>query len=282
MTTVVQALAAVMEEVQSVGKKSRNNEQGYNFRGIDAVVNEVGPKLRKHGVIVAPMLQKASYRDVLTTKGKPSRESTVEVCYRFYGPEGDFIDAVVPGEAMDFGDKGVAKSMSVAYRIVLLQVLCIPTDEPDADSQSYERAADTGSPEAIDLFAAVMDAKTETELRKAWEDICEVHEAGRITAREKAQLSGHVKRRKSEVTKEAEGDGTSDGDGGGTEPVPAGEGTGPDGVSTAERGPGSDEVAGAARPGVQPIVHNGPGVGGPAQAPSGRRDAPAARGSGRG
>ena len=42
---------------------------------------------------------------------------------------------------MDVGDKGTPKAMSVAYRIVLLQMLCIPTDEPDPDSQSYERAA---------------------------------------------------------------------------------------------------------------------------------------------
>jgi hypothetical protein len=138
--TVVELLTNVMRDVQAVGKDGRNLEQGYMFRGVDAVVKAVGPKLREHGVLVLPMLEKASYRDVQTSRGKPSRESTVEVRYRFYGPAGDFIDAVVPGEAMDFGDKGVAKAMSVAYRIVLLQALCIPTDEPEPDAATYERA----------------------------------------------------------------------------------------------------------------------------------------------
>jgi hypothetical protein len=41
---------------------------------------------------------------------------------------------------MDFGDKGTPKAMSVAYRTLLIQGLCIPTGEADPDSTSYERA----------------------------------------------------------------------------------------------------------------------------------------------
>ena len=134
-------MSAAMEEVQAVRKEGFNDQQRYNFRGIDQVVNAVGPIFRKHKIIPVPHHCTAKYRDVLTSTGKPSREVTVEATYRFYGPAGDFIEAVVPGESMDSGDKGTPKAMSVAYRIVLLQMLCIPTDEPDPDSQSYERAA---------------------------------------------------------------------------------------------------------------------------------------------
>lgn len=139
--TAVEALSAVMADVQAVRKDGRNTQQGYVFRGIDAVVNAVGPALRKHGVIAVPHASTAHYRDVQTSTGKPSRECTVSVTYRFYGPKGDFIECTVPGESMDFGDKGAPKAMSVAYRIALLQALCIPTDEPEPDAQSYERAA---------------------------------------------------------------------------------------------------------------------------------------------
>ena len=138
--TVVQALIAVMAATQAIGKNDRNLQQGYNFRGVDAVVNVVGPLLREHGVIVLPIKTESRYRDVQTSTGKPSRECTVTVTYRFYGPAGDHIDAEVPGESMDSGDKGAPKAMSVAYRILLLQALCIPTHDVDPDSQSYERA----------------------------------------------------------------------------------------------------------------------------------------------
>jgi hypothetical protein len=33
--------------------------------------------------------------------------------------------------------------MSVAFRVALLQALCIPTDEPDPDSAAYERSPAT-------------------------------------------------------------------------------------------------------------------------------------------
>lgn len=276
--TVVQALAAVMAEVQPIGKTDRNEDQGYLFRGIDAVVNVVGPILRKHNVIVLPVLQKASYRDVQTSRGKPSRESTVEVLYRFHGPAGDFIEAVVPGEAMDFGDKGVAKAMSVAFRIVLLQALAIPTGEPDPDSQTYEREQDTGSPMAIELFADIVNAKSEAELKVVWEALVAAREDGKINQREAAQLNSHVKRRKQEL----ERDSTSDSDGGGTEPGAAGEGVGPDGSADGDSGPGRDGEAGGVRPGVQPGVHSRAGIGGPAQAPRDNRNTPAPAGGRRG
>lgn len=138
--TIYVALAAVMADVGAVKKIDENKQQNYRFRGIDGVINAVGPVLRKHGVIAVPHESEAHYRDVQTSTGKPSRECTVKVTYRFYGPAGDFIPVTVPGESMDFGDKGAPKAMSVAYRIALLQALCIPTDDIDPDSTSYERA----------------------------------------------------------------------------------------------------------------------------------------------
>lgn len=140
--SIYEALAAVMGDVQGVAKSSRNTDQNYNFRGIDAVVNAVGPVLRKYGVIVVPTAVEARYRDVTTSRGKPSRECTVMATYRFYGPAFDYIEAAVPGESMDFGDKGAPKAMSVAYRILLLQALCIPTDDIEPDAQTYERGTD--------------------------------------------------------------------------------------------------------------------------------------------
>ena len=134
------ALSAVMTDVLAVRKTGRNTDQNYSFRGVDAVVNAVGPVLRKHHVLLLPELLDVSYRDVRTSRDKPAREVTVRVRYTFIGPAGDKVEVTVPGESMDNGDKGTAKAMSVAYRIALLQALCIPTDEPDPDEGTYERS----------------------------------------------------------------------------------------------------------------------------------------------
>lgn len=142
LPTVVQALAAVMAEVQAVGKDGTNTQQGYSFRGIDGVMNAVGPALRKHGVVIVPTLEDATYRDVEVGRNRTlMREVTVRVRYTVHGPAGDTLEGVVVGESMDSGDKGTAKAFSVAYRTFLLQALTIPTHQPDPDEQTYERAA---------------------------------------------------------------------------------------------------------------------------------------------
>lgn len=204
--TIYDALSRVMAAVQAVRKGDRNNEQGYNFRGIDAVVNAVGPALREHGVLVVPEVLEVGYRDVQTSRGKPSRECTVKVRYRFHGPAGDYIDAVVPGESMDFGDKGAAKAMSVAFRIALLQALAIPTDEPEhePDAHSYERAERREpSPRSVALRMAASDATTAEELREVWDRTNAAGKAGEITAEEVSQIRAHITSRGEEVAKAA-------------------------------------------------------------------------------
>ena len=137
--TVHQALSKVMGDVQAVKKDSKNQAQKFNFRGIDAVMNAVGPALRKHGVIILPEDVDVHRSNGTTANGKQTAEVVIKVTYVAYGPGGDSIHGKVAAEAMDFGDKAIAKAMSVAYRTFLLQALTIPTDEPDPDVESFER-----------------------------------------------------------------------------------------------------------------------------------------------
>lgn len=201
--TVIEALTAVMTDVQAVRKGDRNTQQNYSFRGIDAVVNAVGPALRTHSVIVAPVAVESHYRDVQTSQGKPSRECTVTVTYRFYGPAGDFIDVQVPGESMDFGDKGAPKAMSVAFRIALLQALCIPTDDPEPDAQSYER----GTQDRLSAAAFMDDLTTRIDLASNLTELAGVEATAKraftdhkIDGNEARQLKELLDNRRAELT----------------------------------------------------------------------------------
>lgn len=165
-------LARVMADVGAVSKDSRNASQGFNFRGIDAVVNAVGPVFRKHGVTAFPLVEDATYDTIPTKNGGTMRQCTLKVRWRFVGPAGDHLDAVVMAEAMDSGDKATSKAHSVSYRTALLQVLCIPTDEPDPDASTYERAAPPApvpvisSADADRIRGLLNDGGTDA--RKAW------------------------------------------------------------------------------------------------------------------
>lgn len=128
--TIITALAAVMNEVTHIKKTDLNSHFNFNFRGIDLVLDHIGPAMRKHGVVPVPEVRSISTPD---TGGKNNRV-ILEVAYTFYGPRGDSVTAVVPGEAMDGQDKASSKAMSVAFRTALLQVFAIPTGERDPHS----------------------------------------------------------------------------------------------------------------------------------------------------
>jgi hypothetical protein len=171
--TIFQLLANAKENVGSVAKKERNNSQNFNFRGIDAVVNAVAPVFNELGIINVPEVLEHEYEQV-TVGAKQSVMGHVQliVKYTFYGPEGDSISATVAGEAMDAGDKACAKAMSVAYRTALLQVLNLPTDEPDPDATSYTRAAAcaTGAKSSLPWDQRIQGALTVADLRVVWKD----------------------------------------------------------------------------------------------------------------
>jgi ERF superfamily protein len=178
--TVFQAITEAKKSIGAVGKTQQNVQQHFRFRGIDNVVNAVAPAFSELGIIVVPELQEHEYETITTSGGKPMGHVTVVVKYTFYGPAGDSLAAVVAGEAFDAGDKAVAKAMSVAFRTALLQTLTLPTDEPDPDSETYERSARTpvGKPARAAAQPAderpwdqrIREAQTLDELRMVWKD----------------------------------------------------------------------------------------------------------------
>lgn len=140
--TVLEALLEVMRDVPEIKKGDRNTFHNFMFRGVERVVNHVGPALRKHGVVMLPVRVDYSSRDIVTEKGKTHREVTVLVDYTFTGPAGDSVTVQVPGEANDASGSATSKAMSVAQRIALLQAFTIATSQVDPEAEPTTRAAD--------------------------------------------------------------------------------------------------------------------------------------------
>jgi hypothetical protein len=128
---IVTLLHKVMLDVTSIGKKDFNDFHKFSFRGIDTVIENVGPSFRTHGIVVMPEVRHIDSIELTSKDGKRKRSVTLTVAYTFHGPAGDSITAVVPGEANDTEDKATSKAMSVAFRTALLQVLSVPTNERD-------------------------------------------------------------------------------------------------------------------------------------------------------
>lgn len=136
---ILAALHAVMSEIKAVGKEGYNDYSHYNFRGIDGVLNAVGPALRKHAVVLIPTVENIDYDSVPAKGGAMMTAVRLRMRVALYAMDGSNIAATVWGEAFDSGDKATAKAHSVALRTALIQMLALPTQEPDPHETTYER-----------------------------------------------------------------------------------------------------------------------------------------------
>jgi hypothetical protein len=147
---------AVMAEVQGVAKKEKNTAQGFSFRGIDAVMNAVGPALRKHGGYLTQSIISVDYSTMASKNGGLLNVVRGIVQFNIFGSEGEPVTGDVAAEAFDSGDKSTSKMMSIALRTFLLQALALPTDEPDPDLAVYELGEQlVGAPSAPELKAKI-------------------------------------------------------------------------------------------------------------------------------
>lgn len=195
--SAIQSIQGVMELVQAVAKRERNAAQGFNFRGIDAVVNAVAPALREVGGVIVPRVIDKVYDRGATKNGTPTVEAFLTVEFAWYGTDGgDPVIGYVASEAMDTSDKATAKAMSVALRTFLLQTLMLPTDEKDPDAEYHERKPVSKKPADVPagFMALIEKAKDMDALRDLWSQAVQGHfESGvndAITAR-KAQFNAN-------------------------------------------------------------------------------------------
>ena len=145
-TGVYAAIAAVSKNMATQGiSKDRKNQQGsgYNFRGIDDVLNALSPPLVEHGLVIIPRCIERESVERQTKAGGAIFYTTVKVEFDFIAvSDGSKHTAVMYGEAMDTSDKSTNKAMSAAYKYVAFQTFCIPTEgDNDADLNTHEVAA---------------------------------------------------------------------------------------------------------------------------------------------
>lgn len=141
------AMAAAMADVGAIGKDSKNQQQGFNFRGIDEVYNAVHGILAKNKIFTVPTVLKDETEERQTKSGSNLIYRKLTMQYRFYTVDGSFVDAIVLGEGMDSGDKASNKAMSIAHKYTFLQTFSIPTkEEKDPDFETHEVAPRAPAP----------------------------------------------------------------------------------------------------------------------------------------
>lgn len=130
-------IADCMRQLGAIGKTSKNMQQGFMYRGIDAVMNALNPVLTENRMFCVPEVLEQHREERQTRNGGNLIYSILKMRYTLYAEDGSSVSAVVIGEGMDSADKSSNKAMSVAYKYAMFQIFSIPTEEmadPDAET----------------------------------------------------------------------------------------------------------------------------------------------------
>lgn len=138
---IYSAIIDAMGQISAVSKSRTNGTQGFAYRGIDDVMNELHGILAKSRIFIVPTVLAEERTTGTTSRGGTMFYTRLKIKFTFYADDGSNVESVVIGEAMDTGDKASNKALSIGLKYALLQVFCIPTEDdkdPDAVSPDFK------------------------------------------------------------------------------------------------------------------------------------------------
>lgn len=144
--SIYAAMVAIIKEMPALGKTQRNASQGFNFRGVDAVLDHLNPLLGKHGVFFVPECLERVAETRITGKGNNLWTVHLRVRFTFYAVDGSSVSATTWGEGTDSGDKATSKAHTMALKSALNEVFAISDNEVDPDSEGEPSTAAQDQP----------------------------------------------------------------------------------------------------------------------------------------
>lgn len=132
-------LAKAQKEIAPVGKTEKNTQQGYSYRGAEAVTNAVHAVFAKHGLIVTSEVLDRRLDERVSKKDTVLFVTDMRVRWTIHAPDGSSVTTETVGYGMDTSDKGANKAYTVAYREALCKLLSLPTaDDSEVDSHEVK------------------------------------------------------------------------------------------------------------------------------------------------
>lgn len=169
---IFQRMADIFKDVTAIEKAGVNRDQGFKFRGIEDVMNGLHEAFKNHGVFILTEILKHECNAFETKRGTKGYHHQSWVKFRFVTVDGSECSVVSLGEAMDYGDKGATKTISISLKYALTTMFLIPTKEAaaeDPDAQSHEVAAKPAAPNLTPSEAA--EAMAVKNADKKWMEI---------------------------------------------------------------------------------------------------------------
>lgn len=181
-----QVMAAFSE--QGIGKNSKNESQGFKFRGIDDVLNRLSKHLVEANLVIIPQVISRDVHERTNVRGNALFYVTLNVAYTIKSAiDGSETVVVTVGEAMDSGDKATNKALSIAYKYMAFQLFAIPIDE-DPDKHTHEVRGKAAAPTMDDEDEKII-SKLLDEAGMSMEELLGIYKVGSFGEIAKAQFA---------------------------------------------------------------------------------------------
>lgn len=167
-------IISILTQIEAIGKDRKNPQQGYNFRGIDDMYNELHPVFAKNSVFIIPKVTSSKREERPSKSGGLLIWTIVDVEFTFFTEDGSFIQSTMIGEAMDSGDKGCNKAVSAALKYALMQMLLIPTQDkkdPEDETPEVKDPYLVRKEEALGLLEKCKDVDDLVQLKEMYKDL---------------------------------------------------------------------------------------------------------------
>ena len=188
-------IADCMRQLGAIGKTSKNMQQGFMYRGVDAVMNALNPVLTENRMFCVPEVLEQHREERQTKNGGNLIYSILKMRYTLYAEDGSSVSAVVIGEGMDSADKSSNKAMSVAYKYAMFQIFSIPTEEMvDSDGETPPESTKKPAQAAQKPVQQAQQPAQEWTAQKAINQWCNNHRVNvkDFAAYRKAAIAGDL------------------------------------------------------------------------------------------
>lgn len=178
---IVQKLAKIMEAVERVPKRGRNEFHKYDYATESDIVAAIRSEFTKHSIMLIPAVTGGTISPV---GDKGVFLTSLDMVFTFYdGSDGTSLAFQWKGYGTDKEDKGGYKAMTGGLKYFLLKTFLMPTgDDPEQDAQGMAQIQNElpkpgakpepePEPAGFDKFMQGLGAaapKGESALKEAW------------------------------------------------------------------------------------------------------------------
>lgn len=157
---------AIMAGLPTLEKDGQNRAQNYDYVSEAQVVALLRAAMVKHGLTVTPSIPDAPIlQDVKSKEGKVGCSATLRLDLTLHDTEsGESETSSSWGQGVDYGDKAVAKAITMANKYALLKLFMLSTEDAEADESvdadpPASREEPKGTPPSEDKALAFAVAK---------------------------------------------------------------------------------------------------------------------------